>query len=187
MRPALLQSRSYTGHNLQDFKQDVTCPFTKQMLHRTQLTEFYTRCDLPFHKAEATQYTTYGTWHTMWPVLICSVHTNTRQCQDSKVSVFCDERAGLLSGTIGIVSLMRGHLSSNAAFRVQCSSSHKPCGPALPVWNHPVSEQFSMTILFMPCGWSLTRHFMVMVSNWVQHSFYLFLCFSSSVKTSLCF
>ena len=26
---------------------------------------------------------------------------------------------------------MRGHLSSNAAFRVQSSSSRKPCGPAL--------------------------------------------------------
>ena len=86
MRPALLQSRSYTGHNLQDFKQDVTCPFTKQMLHRTQLTnftkdvtchftkqmlhraqltEFYTRCDLPFHKAEATQDTTYRILHKM--------------------------------------------------------------------------------------------------------------------------
>ena len=147
MWPALLQSRSYTGHNLQNFTQDVTCHFTKQKWHSTQFVEHDTQCDLSW-AAQCTP--TPGNDKTA--KFLCFVMRGRACCEGPSGMFPWWEATSLLTLLLG------------------CSSSHKPCG----LWT---------CIEWLLCSCPVA----VMVSKWVQHSFYLSLCFSSSVKTSLCF
>ena len=152
--PALLQSRSYTGHNLQNCTQDVTCHFTKQKWHSTQFMELDTQCD-PSWSPQCTQ--TPG-----------NVKTAKFLCFVMRGRACCEGPSGLFPWweATSLLTLLSG-------FKV--------------VLHANLVDLHWVTTLFMPCGRSLMIHFTVMVSKWVQHSFYLSLCFSSSVKTSLCF